>query len=164
MTFLDIAPSTGFRSGQKQDRLPTPDGGQEVISARFIHPAAAIKEFQARKTSLFPPQYYLLSTLASILPDTFSTPEQRAKVAQLSSGHFGQMVIQPRGLPEKDPEGRTILTYEGDETRGGSSGRLHRGHVKFGRGGVSAYISPLALASLTFWPDFADRGRNYHAS
>lgn len=51
---------------------------------------------------------------------------------------FGHMVINPRRLPlrAEDAEGRTILTYEGDETRGGSKGRLHRAYVKFGKGGV----------------------------
>jgi len=136
VTFLDATPSTGFASGQKQDRLPTPDGGQEVISARFVHPSVAIKEF----SSLFPPQYYLLSTLSECLQGHTNTAEQRAKVQQLSGGLFGQMVIRPSALPGKDPKGRMILTYEGDEKRGGSPGRLHRVLVKFGKGGLPLEI------------------------
>ncbi|OBZ69108.1 putative nudix hydrolase 7 [Grifola frondosa] len=60
----------------------------------------------------------------------------RETVRSLSEGLFGRMVINPRALPEVDPEGRTILTYEGDETRGGTKGRLHRCLARFGRGGV----------------------------
>jgi hypothetical protein len=43
------------------------------------------------------------------------------------------MVINPRRLippPEGTPEGHTVLTYEGDHTRGGAPGRLHRVVIK----------------------------------
>ena len=45
------------------------------------------------------------------------------------------------GLPSHG--GWTILTYEGDEARGGPKGRLHRALVKFEKQGVRAFSSPL---------------------
>ncbi|KAI0076438.1 hypothetical protein K474DRAFT_1755942 [Panus rudis PR-1116 ss-1] len=140
VVFLSAAPSAGFSAGSKQDRLPTPDKGQEVIEARFVHPSAAIQECKQSKIALFPPQFYLLTTLSDILHGERNTEEQRAKIAALSSGPFGRMVINPRALPEKDASGRTILTYEGDETRGGKPGRLHRSLVNFAPGGLAVDV------------------------
>lgn len=45
-------------------------------------------------------------------------------------------MINPRHVREADAEGRTILTYEGDETRGGSKGRLHRALIRTAQVGV----------------------------
>ncbi|THG99960.1 hypothetical protein EW026_g2479 [Hermanssonia centrifuga] len=141
VAFLNAAPSAGFSSGNKTERLPTPDGGQEVIAARFFHPAAALRECEAHRIALMPPQFYLVSTLASILDGNVNTLEQRARVEALSSGVFGRMVINPRPLAHGAPDGWSILTYEGDETRGGAKGRLHRSLVKFaGRGTVSEVV------------------------
>lgn len=155
VAFLPAAPSSGFSSGAKQDRVVKPghsviilavdfvlhsvtDGGQEVISARFVHPKDALAEFRDGNVTFMPPQFYILATLADVLSDRRNTARQRARVEELSRGMFGHMVINPRRLPlrAEDAEGRTILTYEGDETRGGSKGRLHRAYVKFGKGGV----------------------------
>ncbi|THH19471.1 hypothetical protein EW146_g1705 [Bondarzewia mesenterica] len=135
------SPPSGFSQGTAQHRLPTPDGGLEVVAARFIHPLNALSEFRSSKITLMPPQYYLISTLAGILHGRCTTPEQRARVHELATGAFGRMVINPRahsaGL---DQDGRTVLTYEGDETRGGSKGRLHRSLVRFGRKGIPTEI------------------------
>jgi hypothetical protein len=122
------------------------DGGQEVISARFIRPEDALAEFRRGKITFMPPPYYILSTVASILrgPENIST--QREKVERLSRGLFGRMVINPRLLRDTDEEGRTILTYEGDHTRGGSTGRLHRSLVKFGNRGVRDTICTRTVA------------------
>ncbi|TFK54645.1 hypothetical protein OE88DRAFT_1731961 [Heliocybe sulcata] len=136
ITFLPHASSSGFSHGAKHDTIPTPDGGQEVLSAKFMHPAHALLAYNSGRIALMPPQFYLLTTLAQLLPGDLTTREQRERIYQLSRGAFGSMVIHPRGLPEPDSEGRTILTYEGDETRGGSKGRLHRSLVRFGKGGV----------------------------
>jgi len=91
-----------------------------------------------------PPQYYLLSTLADILQGPTNTLPQREKVETLSSGLFGKMVITPRRYYKKDDDddkmGRVILTYEGDETRGGSKGRLHRALVKMTKDGATSEI------------------------
>jgi len=120
--------------------VPWIDGGQEVIEARFIHPRTALIEFREGKLSFMPPQYYLLSTLADILQGPTNTLPQREKVETLSSGLFGKMVVTPRRYYKKDDDddkmGRVILTYEGDETRGGSKGRLHRALVKMTKDGV----------------------------
>lgn len=88
---------------------------------------------------MMPPQFYLVTTLASVLEGDVNTAQQRDTVALLSSGAFGKMVINPRPLPHGAPEGWTVLTYEGDESRGGAKGRLHRSLVKFEKGGVSAF-------------------------
>lgn len=115
-------------------RIPT-DGGQEVMAARFLHPKDALTEFQEGKIMFMPPQAYILNTLAEILKGRTNTAIQREYVEALSRGMFGRMVINPRRIGE-DAEGYTILTFEGDETRGGSKGRLHRVLAKVGKGGV----------------------------
>lgn len=116
-----------------------------MIEARFVHPKTALDECREGKISVMPPQYYILSTLADILQGSTTTPDQRKKVETLSSGLFGQMLIKPRNHGE-DENGRTILTYEGDETRGGSKGRLHRALLKM-RKGVS--LLPISEAYFT---------------
>jgi len=134
LTFLDADPTSGFTYGTKLDRLPTPDGAQEVIAARFVHPSRALQECAERKIGLMPPQFYLVSTLAPLLDGDVSTSEQRARVQRLAEGNFGRMSVNPKGLipvPEGTPEGYSILTYEGDEARGGRKGRLHRALVKW---------------------------------
>ncbi|KAF8965210.1 NUDIX hydrolase domain-like protein [Flammula alnicola] len=139
VAFLPAAPSSGFSSGAKQERIPKHDGGQEVIEARFVHPKKALDECREQKISFMPPQYYILSTLADILHGSVNTSDQRAKVETLSHSLFGRMVINPRRMGE-DQNGRTILTYEGDELRGGSKGRLHRALVKM-NGSTASEIS-----------------------
>lgn len=157
MTFLPAVPSAGFSSGAKQEHIPKPglylpvsshgthahhrpnafvcatkryiDGGQEVISARFVHPREALREFREEKITLMPPQFYILTTLCDILQGSQNNAEQQAKVESLSRGAFGRMVLNPQPCrPESDDlaKGYSILTYEGDETRGGSKGQLHR--------------------------------------
>jgi hypothetical protein len=109
-----------------------------VVAARFIHPEDALAEFREGKITMMPPQAYILNTLAEILKGRTNTAMQRKQVEALSCGMFGRMVINPRPLGE-DAEGRTILTFEGDETRGGSKGRLHRVLARVGKGGVSRF-------------------------
>jgi len=65
-----------------------------------------------------------------------SIAAQRERIAALSQGQFGRMIINPRRLITKGDDGYVIFTYEGDETRGGPKGRLHRSIVKFGETGV----------------------------
>ncbi|KAG5637763.1 hypothetical protein H0H81_003330 [Sphagnurus paluster] len=137
VAFLPAAAASGFLSGVKQDRIPKPDGGQEVISARFLHPEDALAEFREGKITFMPPQAYLLQTLSDILKGRKSETHQRERVEALSKGLFGRMVINPQGLGKPDEQGRTILTYEGDETRGGSKGRRHRVLVRFGKEGIT---------------------------
>ncbi|KAG6833657.1 hypothetical protein H0H87_002853 [Tephrocybe sp. NHM501043] len=141
VTFLPAAPSSGFTSGSKQDRVPKHDGGQEVISARFVHPEDALNEFRERKITFMPPQAYLLQTLSEILQGRVNTAAQRERVEVLSRGLFGRMVLNPLRLGSPDAEGKSILTYEGDETRGGSKGRLHRVIIKAGKGGITSEIT-----------------------
>ena len=86
---------------------------------------------------LMPPQFYLLTTLASVLPDGMTTIEQKDIIRRLARGSFGGFVINPRSLPEKDEQGLTVLTYEGDELRGGKAGARHRARVRVKKGVVS---------------------------
>ena len=121
----------------QQHRLPTPDGGrqgegEEVVEARFVHPQEALAEHRSKKIALMPPQHYILTTLADLLVGRQTTPQQRQRVGQLSAGAFGRMVICPL-VGKRDKDGRTQLVYEGDEARGGPSGRLHRSVVLFNR-------------------------------
>lgn len=108
-----------------------------------------LAEFAAGKITLMPPQFYLVHTLAAILRGGATTAEQRARVEELARGAFGRMVINPRHLGRPDAEGRIILTYEGDHTRGGPEGRLHRVLIRAGKGGVGV---PFALDSFRSLP------------
>ncbi|KAJ7256475.1 NUDIX hydrolase domain-like protein [Mycena haematopus] len=131
-----------FSSGAREDRIPKPDGGLEVIAARFIHPDAVLAEFSEGKITLMPPQFYVVHTLATILSGGATTADQRARVEELARGAFGKMVINPQRLPgPADEQGRTVLTYEGDHTRGGPEGRLHRATVLTGKGGITSEIT-----------------------
>jgi hypothetical protein len=121
------------------------DGGQEVIEARFIHPRTALIEFREGRLCIMPPQYYFLSTLADILQGPINTLSQRERIQTLSGGLFGKLVITPQRY-KVDGMGRVILTYEGDETRGGSKGRLHRALVKMTSDGVCALSCLLSFS------------------
>ncbi|KAH9180699.1 NUDIX hydrolase domain-like protein [Lactarius sanguifluus] len=130
VAFLPALRASGFSSGVAQHRLPTSDGGQEVIEARFVHPRDALAEHGAKQIALMPPQHYILSTIADILVGPEARTHQRERVERLSVGAFGRMVVHPRA-GKKDASGRTPLVFEGDETRGGPKGRLHRSLVLF---------------------------------
>ena len=122
-----------------------------MIEARFVHPRQALDECREGKIRVMPPQYYILSTLADILQGSVNAPDHREKVRTLSRGLFGRMVINPLRLGE-DQDGRTILTYEGDETRGGSKGRLHRCLMK----GVSTKLQAELVHSQCLHWSFLD--------
>lgn len=113
------------------------DGGQEVISTRFVHPSAILREFHDGKITLLPPQFYLLTTLVDVLQGVSNTEKQRMRVEHISRSNFGRMTFNPRPLKtegEDRVQGQLILTYEGDETRGGSPGRLHRANLRMADG------------------------------
>ncbi|KAL1691302.1 NUDIX hydrolase domain-like protein [Schizophyllum commune] len=147
LAFLPSASSSGFTAGDKQEQIPTPDGGQEVISARFVRPADALAEFEAGRISFMPPQFYILTTLAGIF-DGGGAVDPRSKIERLAQGPFGRMVINPRRLDAADAsysksgveERENVLTYEGDEARGGPRGRRHRAVVRFAKGGITTRI------------------------
>ncbi|KAJ7578445.1 NUDIX domain-containing protein [Mycena floridula] len=134
VAFLPSASSSGFSSGNKQERLPKPDGGQEVISARFLHPDDALQEFRDQAITFMPPQFYILTTLSQILKGRHNTVNQRESVQKLAMGAFGRMVITPTRNSKSDDEGRVTLVYDGDQDRGGPPGRLHRARVKVTKG------------------------------
>jgi hypothetical protein len=134
VSFLPSLHASGLSSfssgGVTQHRLPTPDGGQEVVEARFVHPQEALSEHRSKKIAFMPPQHYILTTLAELLVGREMTHEQRERVEQLSAGAFGRMVVCPQ-VGKRDANGRTSLVYESDEARGGPRGRLHRSIVRF---------------------------------
>ncbi|OAX40275.1 hypothetical protein K503DRAFT_768733 [Rhizopogon vinicolor AM-OR11-026] len=129
VTFLTHSTSDKLSSGGREERLPTPDGGQEVVLTRFMRPESAIEEFRAGKIRLMPPQYYIMETLRPILTGLANTESQRNTIQMLSRGGFGQMVINPR-LFRVNGEVDEAFVYEGDELRGGPKGRRHRAVVK----------------------------------
>jgi hypothetical protein len=98
-----------------------------------------------------PPQYYILYTLLDILPRGINTQSQREKVERLSRGAFGKLSFNPKHhLTEGSDADLKLLVYEGDETRGGPPGRLHRAFVKHDGHGVSIFmIYPFTLTNLT---------------
>ncbi len=122
--------SSGFSSGHKQDRVPAHDGGQEVIEARFVHPLTAIQEFREKKITILTPQFYLIVTLSEILTTGILTSNQRERILELSNGLFGKMCLHPLELVIED-KSKIVFTYEGDESRGGKPGCLHRNTVRF---------------------------------
>lgn len=136
VVFLPETGTTGFASGEKQDFIPTPDGGQEVISAKFLHVHEALKQFKEKRLAFMPPQYYILDTLSSILQGDKNTASEREQVEALARGAFGSMVINPTPLPGAVGADKLVLTYEGDEARGGRPGRLHRVNFKLNKGAV----------------------------
>ncbi|KIL65633.1 hypothetical protein M378DRAFT_76806 [Amanita muscaria Koide BX008] len=140
IVFLSAFSPSQFSSGSKEDQIPKQDGGLEVISARFLHPKDALSEFRRKMITLMPPQFYILSTLSEILSGNVNTEEQRNQITKLSSGAFGSLSICPKSLSVNGGDGRTILTYEGDETRGGPPGRLHRALVKFDSNRITSEI------------------------
>lgn len=127
--------------------------------------------FHRGEISMMPPQFYILSALEEILADPHdeNTQEQRNAIARLARGTFGRMVINPRALTtvtsgergDDNLKGKNksdnvfVLTYEGDETRGGSKGRLHRAVLQPGKGGVrlqQLFINnpPLSVCKQSF--------------
>ncbi|KAI0091416.1 hypothetical protein BDY19DRAFT_991127 [Irpex rosettiformis] len=139
------AGSTKFTSGDKLDRLPTPDGGQEVVAARFVHISDILREVANRQIMLMPPQYYIVKTLLPLLEGRSTTEEQKAKVERMARGSFGGLDINPMPMKVEAVEeaqkaqqrkGWSCLVYEGDEARGGVKGRRHRSLIKFEKPGV----------------------------
>ena len=60
------------------------------------------------------------------------TSEQRAKILELSGGLFGKSCFHPLELATEDVN-KTVFTYEGDDSRGGKPGCLHRSTVKLNK-------------------------------
>jgi len=138
VTFLQGLSLSGFSHGTKRDFVPTPDGGQEVVSVQFVHPSEALRACENKEMTLMPPQYYLISTLAEILSGAGSSEAQRERVRELSGGAFGRMVVFPRQV--KLGGGRVVLAYGGDELVDGPVGARHRSTIKPGPGGVLTEI------------------------
>ncbi|KZS89995.1 hypothetical protein SISNIDRAFT_497320 [Sistotremastrum niveocremeum HHB9708] len=115
----------GMQLSVKEQRLPTPDGGLEVISAAFWSLTRALKAFDIGEISLMPPQFYILQTLAQLLEGE-RTDEQEMRIKMLSESNFGKMVIRPEARRSSEDKTVSIMLYEGDELRGGPQDRRHR--------------------------------------
>ena len=120
---------------------PTADGGVEVISASWIHPRDLFTAFRRGELALFPPQFYLLTTLGELLDSMHQEGGYQHQGRGASNrttllrnrigggGGFGSRLFSPRpsGFTEEGGKGqRSILAYEGDELRGGKAGDRHR--------------------------------------
>ncbi|KAH7107619.1 NUDIX domain-containing protein [Auriculariales sp. MPI-PUGE-AT-0066] len=112
----------------------------EVISVQWATPAAALAAFHSKTMRFMPPQYYLLNVLHRLLPQGIRTSLQDDLVRTVCNGSFGSRVFNPVAAKERAPNGRAILTYEGDEIRGGNSGSLHRAVVNFDKAGLATDI------------------------
>lgn len=129
VAFLDDTPA----STQGENRLPTPDGGLEVISTSLRRPSAFMDSFSRGEIALMPPQFYLLTTLVEVLSDSSTRPrEGTERMKLLSRGAFGRMQINPAVFPHETDPTKSYFVYEGDEIRGGPKGRRHRSHIQFG--------------------------------
>ncbi|KAF7311337.1 Nudix hydrolase domain-containing protein [Mycena kentingensis (nom. inval.)] len=132
VTYLNN-PRSSF-TGTREERLPTPDGGLEVLAAGFLAPATALDLFAKREITLMPPQFYITKTLAEL-------GGARADVERLAKSAFGRQVINPVRIVSPDvAAGKVVLTYEGDEARGGPAGRRHRAVVKMDKAGITSEI------------------------
>jgi len=120
----DVFPdATGEGRRQQYELLPDK---REIASVRFMHCVDASQAFKEHKLSIPTPQAYNIATLADILKSRSSTPEEQTRVCQLSASIYGRMTLHPLLLTGDGYKGRIIFTYEGDETRGGPYGQLHR--------------------------------------
>ena len=139
---------------------PTADGGLEIISTSWIHPRDLFAAFRRGDLALFPPQYYLLTTLADLLDSMYqggsnsnSNSNNRTEVLRASIGAFGTRLFNPRpsGFTDQGGRGqRPILSYEGDELRGGKAGDRHRCLILYhGKVSRRAPISSLLLIDLS---------------
>ncbi|KAH8099556.1 hypothetical protein BXZ70DRAFT_942303 [Cristinia sonorae] len=128
VVFLGDVPSTsGFAEGDRQQYLLTPDTSEEISTIRFVHPSTALHEFNVEHKISFPtPQAYNIATLADILTSDCPTSEQQARIRQLSEAVYGKVTLHPLMLVGNGYKGRIVFTYEGDETRGGPVGQVHR--------------------------------------
>ncbi|KAF8419913.1 hypothetical protein EV426DRAFT_264342 [Tirmania nivea] len=88
--FLCFLPPTALPA------LP-PSPSSEILQCRWLHPRDLLREYHApapasaTKPLLFPPQLYLLTTLASFL----RAPAPAPALLSLSQSAFGKYVIQP---------------------------------------------------------------------
>ncbi|KZV96190.1 hypothetical protein EXIGLDRAFT_765569 [Exidia glandulosa HHB12029] len=134
--FLDAVPDSLLHAV-----APGGDGGAEVVRAHWITPAAALSAQRVGASLLMPPQFYILTLLARIFGDESPrSAKQEDLLRSISRGPFAQRVFNPRAAGAPTADGRSILTYEGDELRGGGKGARHRSLVKFGKGGIVTEI------------------------
>ena len=149
---------------------PTADGGVEVVSASWIHPRDLFAAFRRGELALFPPQFYLLKTLGDLLDSMHQEGGHQGGAgsnrttllrSRVDGGvGFGSRLFNPRpiGFTEEGGKGqRSILTYEGDELRGGKAGDRHRCLILY-QGRVSLAGLPVSCGNflLTFPKRIAD--------
>jgi hypothetical protein len=115
------------------------------------HPADYIQTFSRGEILLMPPQFYLLATLADILPSgTGLSLEAKERLKLLSNGAFGKMQINPFIIRHESDSKQSYFVYEGDEIRGGPKGRRHRSRVQFDDKWVSKLCYILTITGEIF--------------
>ena len=95
--------STAFAPGQQPAPVENVSQGTAVTSAQGRVDPEQIPSVPTSRD--VPAQFYLVSTLASVLEGDLNTPEQRERVAMLANGPFGRMCIHPRALRHAAPIG-----------------------------------------------------------
>jgi len=135
VAFVDAMPSTCI--ARKYDVLHRIKDN-EIGDTLLIHPLAAIERYVSQDPpfTLLVPHLYQIRALALVLTTSANTSEQRTRVKKLSDGQYGKMTLNPFTLEGNCREGRTVFTYEGDETRGGPLGNLHRTIVNIENNGL----------------------------
>ena len=112
---LDAEKGDGRRADIK-DSSPAHPGSAETASALIVHPSDALAEFQQRKITFMPPQFYIMDTLARILQGRTNTAEQRAgirRAEQLRRGATGRCSYgQGMGL-KRQSVGQAVMGHNG---------------------------------------------------
>ena len=127
--------------------LPTPDGGLEHTSAEFAPASTWLDAHHARKITMFPPQYFLLTLLSSyfrtggdveaerrafleFLARVPTSEDPRAREHFTSRIPWGEKVMSPRALAGRE-DGSVVLGLdrpgkEVEEMGGGKGGDRER--------------------------------------
>ncbi|KAH0613479.1 uncharacterized protein H6S33_005365 [Morchella sextelata] len=125
--FLYLLPADHASTAAAQ--RPTSDGGIETLSARFITPHSALAAAARNELVLFPPQFYLLSSLLPYLPGgaeeeagledhVAKVRRRRRRLLRFARGDFGAMVMEPAPL-RRLGDGRVVMGLgpRGDQER-----------------------------------------------
>ncbi|KAH9894493.1 hypothetical protein F4778DRAFT_783923 [Xylariomycetidae sp. FL2044] len=76
---LTVSDDPAISAAQHEAMIPTPDGGAEIMSARFDEAANWLERQRRDKAILFPPQYFLLSLMSQFMtgpPKGSSSPSE----------------------------------------------------------------------------------------
>lgn len=99
--------------GRRTKQLPTDDGGIEILSTKFMAPQLALDAAKRDQIVLFPPQFYLISTLLPFLEQSTGLEDhvvklRRKQLVRFAKGNFGKMTVEPHIL-RKLSDGRVLM-------------------------------------------------------